>query len=167
MIQKRWRDAFELLGLVAIVASLIFVGMEIQQERDLARSDLAAQSFENTSTFHLTLTSPDFAKTYAKALENPNNLTTDEKLQIDGYLRAFVALIRRECYLTERYVFSECRGIVHGIGPNVFGSRYAQAWWKLNKPDVGLYFPEWVDSVVTSFDPDHNLQMLEQISVDH
>jgi len=53
MIEQRWKDAFELLGLVAIVASLIFVGMEIRQERDLARSDLAAQSFENISTFYL------------------------------------------------------------------------------------------------------------------
>jgi hypothetical protein len=159
-------DWIQIIGIFALVASLVFVGMEVQQERDLARSDLAAQSFANTSMFHLTLSSPDFAKTYAKVLESPNNLTIDEKLQIDGYLRAFVAMIRRECYLTERDVFSECRGIVQGIGPNVFGSKYAQAWWQLNKPDVGPYFPEWVDSAITSFDPDQNLQMLEQISVD-
>lgn len=167
MIDKRLKDALELLGLVAIVASLIFVGMEIQQERDLARSDLAAQSFENTSTLHLTLSSPEFAKTYAKVLESPNDLTIDEKLQVDGYLRAFVSLIRRECYLTERGVFAECRGIVQGIGPSIFGNRYAQAWWQLNKPDVGPYFPEWVDSAITSFDPDSYLQMLEEVSVNH
>ena len=167
MIDKRWKGAFELLGLVAIVASLIFVGMEIQQERDLARSDLAAQSFENTSTLHLTLSNPDFARTYAKALERPNDLTIDEKLQVNGYLRAYLALIRRECYLTERDVFSECRGIVQGTGPIVFGNRYAQAWWQLNKPEVGPYFPEWIDSAITSFDPDTHLQMLKEVSVDH
>jgi hypothetical protein len=166
MIERRWRDAFELLGLVAIVASLVFVGMEIQQERDLARSDLAAQSFENTATFHLTMTSPDFARTYAKVLENPGNLTIDEKLQIDGYLRAVVALIRRECYLTERDVFSECREIVRSLGKSVFGNRYAQAWWKLNKPHARPYFPVWIDSEISGFDPDQHLQMLEQVSVD-
>jgi len=167
MIDKRWKDAFELLGLVAIVASLIFVGMEIQQERDLARSDLAAQSFENTAAFHLTLSSPDFAKTYAKSLESPKDLTIEEKLQVDGYLRAFVSLIRRECYLTAREVFAECSGIVQGIGPSVFGNKYAQVWWQLNKPEVGPYFPEWIGSVITNFDPDSQLQMLERVSGDH
>jgi len=39
------------------------------------------------------------------------------------------------------------------------------AWWKLNKPDVGPYFPEWVDSEIAGFDPNQNLQMLEQNSV--
>ncbi len=164
MIDKRLKDALELLGLVAIVASLVFVGLEIQQERDLARSDLAAQSFENTAEFHLTISNPGFAKTYAKALENPNDLTIEEKLQLDGYLRAFVALIRRECYLTAREVFVECSGIVQGIGPSVFGNRFAQAWWQLNKPEVGLYFPAEVGLAITSFDPDSNLQMLERVS---
>jgi len=167
MINNRWKDAFELLGLVAIVASLIFVGMEIQQERDLARSDLAAQSFENTAAFHMTLSSPDFAKTYAKALQSPNDLTIEEKVQVDGYLRAFVALIRRECYLAAREIFAECSGIIQGIGPSVFGNKYAQAWWKLNKPEVGPYFPEWIGPAITSFDPDSNLKMLEGVSGDH
>ncbi len=39
MNYKSWLPIAELLGIVAVVASLIFVGLEIKQSREIARSD--------------------------------------------------------------------------------------------------------------------------------
>lgn len=35
----RWKDAVEIFGIVAIVASLIFVGLQIQQDQEIAIAD--------------------------------------------------------------------------------------------------------------------------------
>lgn len=41
MKSVRWKDAVELVGIAAIVASLIFVGLELRQTRDIALADSA------------------------------------------------------------------------------------------------------------------------------
>jgi len=41
MKSMNWRDVVELIGISAIVASLIFVGLEMRQARDIALSELA------------------------------------------------------------------------------------------------------------------------------
>ena len=39
MNHKEWLPVAELLGIIAVVASLIFVGLEIQQSREIARAE--------------------------------------------------------------------------------------------------------------------------------
>ena len=38
MTRRRWKDTFEVVGLVSIVATLVFVGLEIRQNTDAFRS---------------------------------------------------------------------------------------------------------------------------------
>ncbi len=42
MTFKEWLPVAELVGIIAVVASLIFVGMEIRQSRDIARTEWTA-----------------------------------------------------------------------------------------------------------------------------
>lgn len=44
MRKTDWKDIAELVGIVAIVASLVFVGIQLRQDRTLARAELAAIS---------------------------------------------------------------------------------------------------------------------------
>ncbi len=37
-----WKDVLELIGIAAIVASLIFVGLQLKQSQDIALSELSA-----------------------------------------------------------------------------------------------------------------------------
>ncbi len=43
MKEANWKDLAELVGIAAIVASLIFVGFQLKQERAIARAELQAQ----------------------------------------------------------------------------------------------------------------------------
>jgi hypothetical protein len=74
------------------------------------------------------------APVFAKAIEQPGELTTAEKLQVNAYLEAYTYLVTRGCYLRERGVFVECEIIVREYGPRFFGNHDAQSWWKLQKP---------------------------------
>ena len=99
MKSTNWKEVAELIGIVAIVASLVFVGMQMQQDRVHARAELGAESFANLASMSLELTSAEFATAFAKAIEKPGELTTAEKLQVNGYLDAFTYLVLRDCYL--------------------------------------------------------------------
>ena len=158
-----WKDVAELIGIAAIVASLVFVGMQMRQDRVHARAELGADSFANLAVLSLELTSAEFATIFAKALEHPDQLTTAEQLQVNGYLDAYKHLVVRDCYLMERGVFTECEIIVREYGPNFFGNPYSQSWWRLRDPQELAFLPEWVDTVITGIDPEWNLRQLEAV----
>lgn len=163
MKNTNWKDIAELVGIVAIVASLVFVGMQMQQDRVHARAELGADSFSNLASMSLELTSEEFAPVFAKAIAQPGELTTAEKLQVNGYLEAFTYLIIRDCYLKERGVFVECNIIVREYGPRFFGNPYAQSWWKLQKAGDLEFMPDWVDATITGIDPGSNIELLESL----
>jgi hypothetical protein len=163
MKNTNWKDIAELVAIAAVVASLVFVGMQMRQDRLLARAALGAGSFESLASLRLEMTEPDFAATYAKALERPEQLTTAEKLQVNAYLDAFVYLIVRDCYLKDREVFVECEIIVREYGPIFFGNRYAQLWWQIQDRKKMTFLPNWVDAEISAIDPEANLRRLQAI----
>lgn len=48
MNRANWRESAELIGIVAIVASLVFLGLQIRQTQAIATSDMNASSLLNT-----------------------------------------------------------------------------------------------------------------------
>ena len=163
---KVWNEIAELVGIAAIVASLVFVGLQMRQDHVIARSELGAGSFENLASLRKDMTGPDFAAIYAKMLEQPARLTTSEQLQVNAYLDAAKYLIIRECYLVVRKIFDECSVLVREYGPSFFGSRYAQSWWRLQSPRELAFLEGWVDDEITGVDPDHNLTELRALKAE-
>ena len=101
-MQIRWNKLAELLGAVTIVASLVFVGIQIRQDHVIARSELGAESFAGFAHINQLMTDPDFAAVWAKMLESPKDLTVTEMLRLNGFLNLIAEQMARECYLTER-----------------------------------------------------------------
>ena len=164
MARITWKDAAEFIGVVAIVASLIFVGMQMRQDRVHARSELGAGSFDALANLRMaTNNTTEFARTHAKMLMNPEDLSIEERLQINAYLDSFKFLIIRDCYLMQRGVFTECEVIVREYGEQYFGNRYAQSWWRLQKPESLTFLPDWVDATIRSFDTNSNMQQLDDV----
>ena len=142
-----WKDIAELVGIAAIVASLLFVGLQMQQDRHLVRAELAAQTYTNFADLDLARSDGSVSAAFAKAISNPRELTLQEKLQIESQLQAFVSLLRRECFLVSIEVFVECEGVVDGGAPALFSNAYAQSWWASNH--VRLRLPDWVNDKIS------------------
>jgi len=114
---KEWNEIAELVGIAAIVALLVFVGLQMRQDHVFARSELGAGSFESLASLRQEMTGSEFAAVYAKMLEQPEQLTTTEQLQVNAYLDAAKVLTIRECYLLRRGIFEECTVFVRDYGP--------------------------------------------------
>jgi len=164
---REWNEIAELVGIAAIVASLVFVGLQMRQDRVFARSELGAGSFESFASLRQEMTGSEFAATYAKMLEQPGQLTTMEQLQVNAYLDAAKLLIIRECYLYARGIFTECDVAVREYGPYFFGNSYAQSWWQLQSATELTFLPDWVNDEITGIDHGHNLQELRALKEQH
>ena len=161
MTQLRWKELFEVVGLAAIVASLVFVGFQIRQDRVIARSELASGTADVLLSIQEMMADPEYARVYAKMLDQPEDLSVEEMLQINRTLQMVSTLFFRECYLTDRGVFVECDGLIRSHMPLYFGNKYAQAWWKDSymKPNL----PNWVSEEIAGLDPDTERQRLEKV----
>ena len=158
----KWRDLFELVGLTAVVLSLVFVGLQIRQDQNLVRSDLGSRGLETLINLKLHASDPAFAKTHAKMINEPDNLTDDEMIQINNYLAAAFSLFIRECYLESRDVYAECDSMFKNDASYFFGSKYAQSWWRKNWR-AGSLSPEWMNDEVESLSSDANRLMLKEM----
>ncbi len=162
MDSAKLNDWMQVVGIFAVVLSLMFVGLQMRQEQELARADLGSRGLETLIDLRLHASDPTFAITYSKMLDQPSELTDGEMIQINNYLSAGLSLFVRECFLLARDVYAECDDMFKVHAPFFFGSEYAQAWWKRNwKP--GPYTPAWMNDEIDSLDVDVSRRMLEEI----
>ena len=160
----RWKDWLEAVGLIAVVVSLLFVGFQLRQDQLIARSELAAEGFNYLAELHGTLLNEQFARTFAKMLDGPEDLSVEEKLQINAFYRKVLTLYIRECYLVERGIYVECEGILRGTVPEYFGNQYAQSWWRLNGQDIAPNFlPGGISTLIEGMDPNASLQFVNNM----
>ena len=161
MAQFRWKDWIEVVGIAAIVASLVFVGYQIQQDRAIARAQLGSETHGLMNAVYEAMYDPEFSDVYAKMLKDSDSLSTSEMLQINSRLSSVADLFYRECYLVRRGVFAHCDLMIRAYIPRFFGNEYAQKWWKASREQ--FYLPEWINEEILKLDPDTDLQFIEDI----
>jgi hypothetical protein len=159
--QLRWKELFETIGLAAIVASLVFVGYQVRQDRAIARAQLGSESIFLLNATYEVMYDPGFSEAYAKMLDNPGGLSTSEMLQINYRLESITGIFFRECYLVRRGVFVGCESLIRTHIPLFFGNKYAQMWWEGStfKP----LLPGWVDEEISKLDPNTEMRKIEAI----
>ena len=148
MVSQSWRTFAEVTGLIAIVASLIFVGIQLQQDRAFAQSELGSQSFEYFNRIDEMVHAKDFAPVYTKMIETPNELTVHEKVRINAFYSIVSGLMYRECYLKQTGIFPECERAIGDIIRRYFANDYAKAWWKKTRSKHVIELPVWVDQSI-------------------
>jgi hypothetical protein len=80
-----WRDSAELIGIAAIVASLIFVGLQLRQEQRIAVVELNQNSTAINTEYQIAIAS--IADTWVKA-NNGEVLSESETLAIERIVMA-------------------------------------------------------------------------------
>ncbi|MGI9200722.1 MAG: hypothetical protein ACR2QL_06670 [Woeseiaceae bacterium] len=89
MNNRHWRELVEIVGVVAIVASLILVASELRQSNRIAAAQTEQHIGENFNTLNIArATDPEFAKLFPK-LEAPEShlITATDASQIRGIAR--------------------------------------------------------------------------------
>jgi hypothetical protein len=165
MRSMNWKNIAEFIGIVAIVASLLFVGLQLQQDRQLVRAELGSDANEFMALVDLGMSDPEVGRVWAKMLDSPQDLSVAEMVQVNGILRSVHVMMIRECYLMIMGVFSECRTLSRVVANNYFSNKYAQTWWKhSHKPDD--YYSDIISGIITSLDASANRSLHEDVKAD-
>ena len=161
--KRNWKQTAELVGIAAIVASLIFVGLEMRQDQNIARAELGSGSFDYMTSIEQQLMAPDFAVVFEKMLETPNDLTIAEMTQVNGLLHQVMMMFQREDYLVGRGIFANSGGVRRQFGSFIFGNRYAQAWLDSAEDRINPNQLANFRSELESLDPETTIRFYDQI----
>ncbi len=161
-----WKDIVEFVGIIAIVASLLFVGLQLQQDRQLARAELGSDANEFMGIVDLGMSDPEVGRVWAKMLDSPQDLSLAEMVQVDGILRSVYVMMLRECYLVAMEVFSECQSLSGVVAKNYFSNKYAQTWWRHSNKPSDYNFDDVINEIITSLDASGNISFHERVKSD-
>jgi len=160
---NRLSQWLEFVGGIAILFGLVLVALELRQTADITRAELAMGTGNKIGALHAQLTTTQFSSTYAKMMETPEDLTTAEMLELNGFFTQITGVFLREVSLKRRGIFVEDERIIRGVVPEFFSNSYAQSWWLSNKhrwpPRVVLLVEKELSKLTT----DGNLQKLIEI----
>ena len=159
---SKYRDFAELAGIAAIVASLIFVGHEIRQDHEIARSQLGVGTLAGFQDLNKTLGSSDYIQTYAKILGG-EDLSIEDAMRMDRLLNQLLILIEREGYVYSLGLFPDRTGMIQLAAPMFFGNRYARAWWAQNRTRWRPWIVEQVDLRIGELTEDADKHYYEKI----
>ena len=162
MKKTDWKDIAELIGIAAIVASLVFVGVQLRQEQLIARTEMASVSAEIKLQINDKISEPQVAASFSKMLTTPGDLSVSEKIQLHGLYWMLIEAFKRDCFIKDRGIFQECSEQIESLTPFYFGNEYAQQWWQLNKQETIYALPAWADSHISSLDSDVTLRLLDE-----
>ena len=87
MRKTAWKDTAELIGISAIVASLVFVGMQMKQSQDIALSQASqARTAMSIETLISTTENPNYISAVAKGRSGRRDaLTIEEQVTMSQY----------------------------------------------------------------------------------
>ena len=111
MDSAKLNDWAQVVGIFALVASLVFVGLQLKQAQDIALSE--ANQARADSTVSMLITSaenPNFVAAFAKAMgQDPEPLTPEEFVAMSQYARALLYTYENILYQYENGFVPEHR----------------------------------------------------------
>jgi len=149
------KDIAELVGIVAIVASLIFVGLEMRQTRSIA---LAAtyQTRADSEMFLMSyIQQPDIRRVWIK-VENDEVLSQDDEWILVGSLNIRFAYLENIHFQMENGMLSgeTLNGHLLGISP-MFAEPPFVEWWESGRDGWRPSFSRYVDEFIERIDRDN------------
>ena len=151
MNYERWKDIADLIGTVAIVASLIFVGLELKQSRQIAVADVYQQrTAMNIELINSRFTPEQIRPIFDKAYFGDEPLTPRESYLLNYSLHPFVAYWENNHFQFELGLLPEEQWVsskesMRGMAMN---PGFAD-WWAENKSAYRQSFVEEFDNVLS------------------
>jgi hypothetical protein len=119
------------------ILALVAVGYEIRQSNRIAEQQNISSIYTNLVTFHIAEVETGISSAVAKATYEPENLTPAEKIDLDSWLTAWIALAEHD-YITQT-VGNSPQWVVDSVllslaedSKYYFGNKYARAWFEEN-----------------------------------
>ena len=142
-VRPNWRGLAEVLGIVSVVGSLIFVALEIRQNTAAVRSAtiqaISEQSYDNG----ITLAENAELRAAIRAAQT-NSLTDDQREQLD-YLLGATLRLQQNRYLQSRLGILDEETLLEIGTQEAYRNAYFADYWRRNRAVYSEGFREYIE----------------------
>ncbi len=143
----------ELVGGVAVIASLVYVGVQIKQNTLVTRGQAVTALLSGQIAGEVALMGDNGAEALARAFEQPAELSTSEIAQVWTYLYTAMASAQaiyemHALGLASRADWERARG----TAPLYLSFPFGQVWWRETKAGFPTDFVEEVEDAMSESD---------------
>ena len=147
----------EIAAHIGIVVGLLLVAFQIAQEDEIAQTDVNGQIFSDITAHYEKLAGENPAKSLARAMDDPQTLTTEDHVVLFNlYMAEFSKAMRQESMPGYKIPRSS---IVRWTA--LTSNPYGYAWWRTFGKDLSPFVPQLyagVEPVLEQIGPLHALQ---------
>ncbi len=148
------KDIAELIGITAIVASLIFVGLEMRQTRALAMAETYQSRTDSEMFLFSYMSQPDLRRIWLKTFDD-EALTDDDELLLGWSFGMRFSYLENLHFQMENGMLSRelWNSNLRSLAPFFVAPRVVE-WWELNRDDWRSSFSRDIDGFIESIDRD-------------
>ncbi len=149
MKKPGWKDVVEGLGVVAIVASLIFVGLELQQSREIAVADIHQQKAAMAIQVQQGLLAPEEYSDALNKLHQGESLNSREKGLLQFAQSPWFQYWENTFFQYQMGLLSESAWLAsrNTIRDRLRRPLY-QEWWEIERSFWRAEFAQEVDTIL-------------------
>jgi len=138
----------EVIGVAAVVATLLFVARDIRQNsKSLAISALRDITAQWNHWSNMIASSGDLADIVAKGNTSFSGLSESEKLRYGAYVQSFFDNVENYRSLVVEHNADKDLNVLVSIAARRIVIPGFAAWWNENAADYGPEFVAWVDDL--------------------
>jgi hypothetical protein len=143
-----WKETAEILGVLGVIGSLIFVALEVRQGTAAVRSStIQSISQQSFTTVALIIENADL-RTALRAESDGMPLTDDQEQLVDTFWNAALRTQQNRFLQIELGILSE-EIAVEGIGPGTYGESFTDHWANV-RDRYPINFQEYIERLVLS-----------------
>jgi hypothetical protein len=137
-------DYTQLVATIGVVIGIGLVLFEIRENNSVALQQSVATNWTTWNEVYIAEMQPQFASTFAKAMENTEELTLSEKVILNSWLYAVTGAMHQDVNALSLHGLDELLAqyfdSLSGDIPLYFGNEFARNWLQENKywmrPDI-------------------------------
>ncbi|NIV18643.1 MAG: hypothetical protein GWN47_09635 [Woeseiaceae bacterium] len=152
---------------LGVLAGIMLVAFEINQANLTTRAEMISGFQDRWIAMDMSWQDAEFAAAWSKAIENPEELSLSEMIQVSGHIWAFLDQVNSSRRLWALGVMAEPMAptdlIIANNAAIFFGNEFAQSWWTENKSRMNPEIVMLMDPVIQDISPTRDLEYYERI----
>ena len=153
----------EVIGVITIVASLVYVAAQIRQNNKLATAEAIREIYGSWEQISLSEYGTDIADLYIKSIERPEDLSSAEIIKLSAWLTAITAAYGRQCYMYDFGLAEDPSAELANSAQFFFGSSFSRSWYEENKSWMPSQLIEIIDREIRENSAETKSQYTERI----
>lgn len=152
---------------IGVLIGLMLVAIEINQTNTAARAEMAASYQDRWVDIDISWQDAKFSETWAKSLTQPEELTTAEMLQLNGFMWTFTDHLANYRLMWDLGIFEAPQETyeqtVIDVADIYFGSNYGRAWFEENRSSINPTTVEILDNHLKNLGSTEFLDQFQRI----